>query len=55
MYALNHDELRPIYEWIKPFEQHWDRQLDRIRTRAERRAAELSRASDRTNRKKGTT
>ena len=43
VYALNHDELRPIYDWIKTFEQHWDRQLDRIQQRAERRALKNSR------------
>jgi DNA-binding transcriptional ArsR family regulator len=38
LYELNHDQLRPIYDWVKTFEQHWDRQLERIRARAERRA-----------------
>ena len=34
VYELNADQLRPIYDWIKTFERYWDRQLDRIRTRA---------------------
>jgi DNA-binding transcriptional ArsR family regulator len=38
MYELNLDQLRPVYDWLKTFEQHWDRQLDRIRARAEQRA-----------------
>src|SRR5271168_2027899 len=38
MYELNHNQLRPVYDWIKTFERHWDHQLDRIRTRAEGRA-----------------
>jgi DNA-binding transcriptional ArsR family regulator len=42
VYELNLDPLRPVYDWVKTFEQHWDRQLDRIKTRAERRALALS-------------
>jgi DNA-binding transcriptional ArsR family regulator len=53
VYELNANQLRPIYEWVKAFEQHWDRQLDRIRARAERRAATLADSRGRTNRKKG--
>jgi DNA-binding transcriptional ArsR family regulator len=54
LYALNHEQLRPVYDWIKTFEQHWERQLDRIQERAERRAlAELS-TPRQTTRKKGT-
>lgn len=39
VYELNHEQLRPVYDWVKTFERHWDRQLDRIRERAERRAS----------------
>jgi DNA-binding transcriptional ArsR family regulator len=42
VYELNVDQLRPVYDWIKTFERHWDRQLDRIRERAERKAAAIS-------------
>lgn len=38
VYALNHDQLRPVYDWVKAFEKHWEHQLDRISERAERRA-----------------
>ncbi|MDB5390116.1 MAG: sdpR 3 [Planctomycetaceae bacterium] len=38
VYELNHEQLRPVYDWVKTFERHWDRQLDRIRERAEKRA-----------------
>lgn len=38
VYELNHDQLRPVSDWIKTLERHWDHQLDRIRERAERRA-----------------
>lgn len=39
VYELNHEQLKPIYDWVKAFERHWDHQLDRIRSRAEQRAA----------------
>jgi len=54
VYALNYEQLRPIYDWVKTFEQHWDRQLSRIQERAERRAQEIASASARATRKKGT-
>jgi DNA-binding transcriptional ArsR family regulator len=53
VYTLNHDQLRPVYDWIKTFEQHWEHQLDRIKQRAERRAQPLSSATGRAARKKG--
>ena len=53
-YALNHDELRPVYDWIKTFEKHWERHLDRIQQRAEQRARAESSASGDTTHKKGT-
>ncbi len=53
VYALNYDQLRPIYDWVKAFEQHWEHQLDRIRTRAERRALVQSTLSKPATRKKG--
>ncbi len=54
MYELNLDQLRPVYDWVKSFEQHWERQLDRIRQRAEQRASALSNTPKRATRKKGT-
>jgi len=38
VYELNFDPLRPVYDWVKTFEEHWSHQLDRIKSRAERRA-----------------
>jgi DNA-binding transcriptional ArsR family regulator len=58
LYELNLDPLRPVCAWVKTFEQHWDRQFDRIKARAERRAFALSNvtstssAAGRTSRKK---
>jgi DNA-binding transcriptional ArsR family regulator len=42
VYELNFDRLRPVYDWVKSFERHWEQQLDRIRKRAERRALDRS-------------
>jgi DNA-binding transcriptional ArsR family regulator len=54
VYALNHEQLRPIYDWLKTFEQHWEHQLDRIRLRAERRSATKLSTPSQAIRKKGT-
>jgi DNA-binding transcriptional ArsR family regulator len=54
LYELNHDQLRPVYDWVKAFERQWERQLDRIRARAERRALELPSTPRRPTRTKGT-
>jgi DNA-binding transcriptional ArsR family regulator len=51
VYELNFNQLRPVYDWVKTFEQHWERQLDRIRARAERRALAQSNAPGRASRK----
>jgi DNA-binding transcriptional ArsR family regulator len=40
VYRLEAAALKPVYEWAKSFERHWDRQLDRIKRRAEKRAKE---------------
>jgi DNA-binding transcriptional ArsR family regulator len=54
VYVVNFDRLRPVYDWIKTFERHWEHQLDRIRARAEARALAQAEAPPKTNRKKGT-
>lgn len=54
VYELNADQLRPVFNWVKTFEQHWEHQLDRIRARAEQRAAELSKSPLPPHSKKGT-
>ena len=38
-YSLNPKALKPLSDWVKPFEQFWSSQLDRIKERAERKAA----------------
>jgi len=51
VYSLNADRLRPVHDWIKTFERHWERQLDRIKARAEQRAADLARSTNPSTRK----
>ncbi len=53
VYGLNSQELRPVYDWVKTFEQHWTRQLDRIKERAERKAKEQIVTSQHPNPKRG--
>src|SRR5215471_17828513 len=40
MYSLNGQELRPVYDWVKTYERFWDRQLERIKERAEQKVRE---------------
>ena len=40
MYRLNPEGLKPVHDWMKTFERYWMRQVDQIRQRAERKAAE---------------
>ena len=42
LYCLEGKELKHVYDWISQFEQFWAHQLDRIKLRAERRAAKLA-------------
>ena len=45
VYRLNPQELKPVNDWVKPFERYWINQIDRIKQRAEEKAA-LQRASE---------
>ncbi|RXH58151.1 ArsR/SmtB family transcription factor [Granulicella sibirica] len=40
MYRLNPEGLKPVREWMKTFERHWNHQIDQIKLRSERRALE---------------
>lgn len=60
VYELNSSKLRPVYDWVKTFERHWEHQLDRVKARAEQRAlaarVQVARAAaGRLTSKKGTT
>jgi len=39
LYSLNAQELKPVNDWVKPFERYWTKQIDRIKQRAEEKAA----------------
>ena len=41
LYSLNPQELKPVNDWVKPFERYWTQQVDRIKQRAEEKAAKL--------------
>jgi DNA-binding transcriptional ArsR family regulator len=30
LYSLNADALKPIHDWVQPFEQIWQQRLDRL-------------------------
>jgi DNA-binding transcriptional ArsR family regulator len=40
IYRLEAQELKPVHDWTKTFERFWTSQLDRIKDRAERKAAQ---------------
>lgn len=42
LYRLNAEELKPVHDWVKAYEQFWTHHLGRIKDRAERKAAEQS-------------
>jgi DNA-binding transcriptional ArsR family regulator len=39
LYSLDAEAIRPMYEWTQTFERFWKHQLQRVRERAEERAA----------------
>lgn len=43
MYRVNGERLKPVFDWVKSFEQFWENQLDRIKERAEAMAREEAR------------
>ena len=30
LYRLNAGRLKPIFDWVAPFQQHWDEKFDRL-------------------------
>ena len=40
LYRLEPQQLKPIHDWVKKYERFWTHHFDRIRERAERKAAE---------------
>ncbi|MDA7977724.1 MAG: metalloregulator ArsR/SmtB family transcription factor [Pirellulales bacterium] len=41
-YRLNAQRLKPVFDWVKPFERFWDHQLAGIKSRAESTASQAS-------------
>src|SRR5690348_2390050 len=41
LYRLEPQELKPVNDWVKPFERYWTEQVDRIKRRAEEKASGL--------------
>jgi DNA-binding transcriptional ArsR family regulator len=46
LYTLNAVRLKAIHDWVRTFEPFWDHQLDRIKVRAERLAADWDAKTD---------
>ena len=42
LYRLNARELKPVHDWVKTYERHWGRQIERIKERAESKMRERS-------------
>jgi DNA-binding transcriptional ArsR family regulator len=52
-YRLNSQELKTVHDWVSKFERFWTHQLDRVKQRAERKAAEQSDSTKHPDSKKG--
>ena len=42
MYRLNPTELKPVHDWVHPFERFWDDHLAAIKAAAERAAKQIA-------------
>jgi len=40
LYRLNAEELKPVHDWVRTYTPLWNRQLERIKERAERKTHE---------------
>ena len=52
LYRLEPKELKPVHDWLKKYERFWAHHFDRIRERAERKAADRAAQSSRLSRDK---
>jgi DNA-binding transcriptional ArsR family regulator len=52
LYQTNADGIRPLHEWAGEFERYWTHQLNRVKERAEKKAASRAAASDSSSPKK---
>jgi DNA-binding transcriptional ArsR family regulator len=46
LYRTNAEGIRPLHEWASEFERYWTHQLNRVKDRAEKKAASRAAASD---------
>ena len=46
LYRTNAEGIRPLHEWASEFERYWTHQLNRVKERAEKKAAGRAAASD---------
>jgi DNA-binding transcriptional ArsR family regulator len=49
LYRTNAEGIRPLHEWASEFERYWTHQLNRVKDRAEKKAATRAAASDSKN------
>lgn len=52
LYRTNAEAIRPLHEWTSIFERYWTNQLNRVKERAEKKAATRTSASDSNSTKK---
>jgi len=52
LYRTNADGIRPLHEWTSIFERYWTNQLNRVKERAEKKAATRAAALDSNSPKK---
>jgi DNA-binding transcriptional ArsR family regulator len=45
LYRTNAEGIRPLHEWASEFERYWTHQLNRVKDRAEKKAAARAAAS----------
>ena len=46
LYRTNAEGIRPLHEWASEFERYWTHQLNRVKERAEKKAASRASAQD---------
>lgn len=49
LYRTNADGIRPLHEWASEFERYWTHQLNRVKERAEKKAAGRAAAGNSTS------
>ncbi len=42
LYRLEPRRLKPVYDWVRKYEEYWSHQVSKIKERAEKKAAERS-------------